>query len=194
MNIELSWDLFIIVIFALVIAYSFIIGKNRTVKVLIGTYIAILAADGIGNLASKYVFDVDFAQKVANFLEMPLGESATIIIKVVVFITAIVILAQRGGFNVDSKGDAHLMIDGILTLFFGFLTAALAVSTILVFVGGSSFAFGAGPVSTNIELYKSSTLVKIMVENHNLWFSLPAISLVIASCFDLRRGAIVEEA
>lgn len=193
MNIELSWDLFIIVIFALVIAYSFIIGKNRTIKVLIGTYIAILAADGIGNLASTYLFQVDFMQKVATFFDMPLGESATIIIKVVVFIAAIVILAQRGGFSVESNADNHLFFDGALTLFFGFLTATLAVSTILVFVGGSSFAFGAGPVSTSIELYRSSTLVKLMVENHNLWFSLPAISLVVASCFDLRRGATVVE-
>ena len=52
MEINLSWDLFVIVFFAVIIAYSFIIGRNQTLKVIIASYIAILASDGIGNLTT----------------------------------------------------------------------------------------------------------------------------------------------
>jgi len=55
MNIDLSWDLLIIVVFAFVIGYSFIVGINRTLKIIIGVYLASLAADSIGNLANHYL-------------------------------------------------------------------------------------------------------------------------------------------
>ena len=55
MNIVLSWDLFIVVFFSVIIAYSFIVGRNQTIKIIIGTYMATLAADGVANLAHKYL-------------------------------------------------------------------------------------------------------------------------------------------
>ena len=48
MDIKLSWDLFIAVFFIIIVAYSFIIGLNGTIKVILGTYIAIVCADAIG--------------------------------------------------------------------------------------------------------------------------------------------------
>jgi hypothetical protein len=54
-NLRLSWDLFIIVFFGVIIAYSFIIGRNQTLKIIIATYMAILTADGLGNLFQTYL-------------------------------------------------------------------------------------------------------------------------------------------
>ena len=70
MNLNLSWDLFILVFFAVVVAYSFIIGKNQTLKVILGTYLAVLCADGMGNLFGKY-----FSVSVAFLKFMKLGMS-----------------------------------------------------------------------------------------------------------------------
>ena len=53
MELTLSWDLFVIVFFAVVITYSFIIGKHESVKIIIATYIAIVAAQGMGNLLER---------------------------------------------------------------------------------------------------------------------------------------------
>ncbi|MDP7069092.1 MAG: hypothetical protein QF815_01075, partial [Candidatus Peribacteraceae bacterium] len=53
MTITPTWDLFIIVFFGLVITYSFIIGKHEAVKIIISTYIAILAVEGMGNIIAR---------------------------------------------------------------------------------------------------------------------------------------------
>ena len=50
MNIELSWDLFVLVFFVVIMAYSLIIGRDNTLKVILGTYVAALTADAAGNL------------------------------------------------------------------------------------------------------------------------------------------------
>jgi lipoprotein signal peptidase len=59
MNLLLSWNLFIIAIFIVIIAYSYIIGINKTVKTIIASYLAILAADGIGNIFKDYFLTSD---------------------------------------------------------------------------------------------------------------------------------------
>jgi len=55
MNITLSWDLFVIVFFVVILAYSLIIGRDNTLKVVVGTYISMIAADAGGALFAKYL-------------------------------------------------------------------------------------------------------------------------------------------
>ena len=57
MTVTPTWDLFIIVFFGLVITYSFIIGKHEAVKIIISTYISILAVEGIGNVIERLTGD-----------------------------------------------------------------------------------------------------------------------------------------
>ena len=54
MDLQLTWDLFIIVFFVIVVAYSLIIGRDNTIKVILGTYVAIVCADAIGALFAHY--------------------------------------------------------------------------------------------------------------------------------------------
>ena len=69
MEINLSWDLFVIVFFTVIIAYTFIIGRNQAVKIIISTYIAILAADGVGNIVERYFLGQEPAIKTFDFLK-----------------------------------------------------------------------------------------------------------------------------
>ncbi len=177
MAITLSWDLFIIVFFIVIIAYSFIIGKNQTLKVIIGSYIAVLTADGFGNLVEQFLL-----AKTDKLTFLP-SSSPLVILKITVFILGIVLLAIRGGFEVNVPEDQTPFM-GILTTFcFGFLNAGLIVSTILVYVSGFSFVEGSTDLSLSpiFELYTSSSMVQIMINNYNLWFSLPAIGFVFLS-------------
>jgi len=197
MSLNLSWDLFIIVIFAVVIAYSFIIGKNRTLKVVIGTYIAILAADGLGNLFRDYLLTNRIVIKLFSAFGIPGDDKALIIIKVLVFIIAIVILSIKGGFLVDIEENRSTVVNSILNLIFGFLSAGLVVSTLLVFISGVSFVLGEVTISTPtavIDLYNNSRMIRLMIDNYNIWFSLPAIALVVTSYFSKPKEVIVEEA
>lgn len=184
--LKLSWDLFIVVIFAVIIAYSFIIGKENTLKVIVGSYIAILAADGIGNLFKQYVLSSKQFVVFIKFFGVGSEDKSIIMIKVVVFIAAIVILAIRGGFEVKTGFAKSGVVGMILNLIFGALSAGLVVSTLLIYASGASFVAGNVNIANNTlaAAYTESNLVKMMIDNYNLWFALPAVSFVVMSLFN----------
>lgn len=180
MAVTLSWDLFVAVFFTVIIAYSFIIGKNNTLKIIIGTYVAVLAADGLGNLIQQYLLGQSPVLKV---LPAAFEGQALVLFKIIVFIIAIVLIAVRGGFFVDLP-EEETAIGRLIAIFcFGFLSAGLVVSTILVYVSGFSFVKGASDITLSpiFDLYKQSQMVQIMINNYNVWFSLPAIAFVAMS-------------
>ena len=170
MDIRLSWDLFIIVFFAVIIAYSFIIGKDRTLKVVIGTYLAILTADGIGNLFQQYLLPS------IPSLQGDIGVQVLVLLKILVFIAVIVVIAVKGSFSVSIFANKELFAKVFVTFLFGFLNAGLIVSTILVFISGFSFVNGFYGMMTTTSFYYESELVRLMVDNYNIWFALPAIA------------------
>lgn len=177
-NIRLSWDLFILVFFGVVIAYSFIIGRNQTIKVIISTYMAILTADGIGNLLQTYLLPA------APSLQGEVGDQALVLVKIFIFVLTIVILAIRGGFLVDMNSDQSMITRLLGNLSFGFLNAGLIVSTLLVYITGGSFVTGSIRAGFETNLYQESQFIQTFVNNYNIWFSLPVLALVLVSLFN----------
>ncbi len=179
MQINLSWDLFVIVFFTVIIAYSFIIGRNQTLKIIIASYIAILAADGLGNLIERYFFG---EQPLIKALSTANNESSLIVVKIFVFVFTIVLIATRGRFNINMGSSGSLM-DMILTLTYGMLSAGLITSTILIYASGTSLVQETASYLNEavITMYRQSQLVQLMINNYNLWFSLPAVTFVLSS-------------
>ncbi len=143
---------------------------------------AILSADGLGNIFKQYVFP-----------QMPTlqgtdADNALIFLKIFVFVLAIVLIAIKGGFYVDIMFERSLVTRLMATLTFGFLNAGLIVSTILVYISGASFVGGSINIATSTNLYKESQFVKLMIDNYNIWFALPAIALVLISFFEPRQA------
>ncbi len=179
MNLVLSWDLFVIVFFALIIAYSFIVGRNITLKIIIATYIAILTADGIGNILGSYV-----SPRVLNLIFPRLDVfSAAIVLKILLFVTVIVFLAMRGEFQVNLGEGSSRFFSILVNGFFGFLSAGLIVSTILFYISGGSFLQVTGAITseTILSLKRDSSLVRNLVDYYNIWFSIPAIAFAVSS-------------
>ena len=176
-NIRLSWDLFILVFFGVVIAYSFIIGRNKTVKVIISTYMAILTADAIGNLLQTYLLPSVPA------LQGAMGDQALVLIKIFTFVLVIVLLAIKGGFQVDVSPERSVVTRILGNLSFGFLNAGLMVSTILVYLTGGSFVTGSIRAGFESNLYQESHFIQTIVDNYNIWFALPVLAIVIVSLF-----------
>ena len=176
-NIRLSWDLFILVFFGVVIAYSFIIGRNKTVKVIISTYMAILTADAIGNLLQTYLLPS------APALQGAMGDQALVLIKIFTFVLVIVLLAIKGGFQVDVSPERSVVTRILGNLSFGFLNAGLMVSTILVYLTGGSFVTGSIRAGFESNLYQESHFIQTIVDNYNIWFALPVLAIVIVSLF-----------
>jgi hypothetical protein len=180
MEINLSWDLFVIVFFTVIIAYSFIIGRNQTLKIIISSYIAILASDGIGNLIERY-FVSD--KPVVRLFDLAGSEGSLIVLKIIIFVFTIVIIATRGRFSINMEKMKSPMMTLILNLTYGVLCAGLITSTILIYSSGASLVQETNIIMNEavLQMYRASYMVQMMINNYNVWFSLPAITFVISS-------------
>ncbi len=185
MNVHLSWDLFILVFFAVVAAYSFIIGRNQTLKVITATYVGILCSDGIGNLFSRSLAPSETFLKFLKLFAITTGDEATAFIKVMLLIVFVVIIAVRGVFNYDAEDSRTLSIRIIILLVLGILSAGLMLSAMLIFVSGASLISTPTVAPSGLvgELYQQSRFVKIMIDYRNIWFILPGFALVFMSLF-----------
>jgi len=182
-----TWDPFILVSFAIVTAYSFIVGRNATMKIIISTYIAILATDGIGNLVGTYILD---GGGLANYLSTT-AAGAAVIFKILVFVVAIVTLTIHGNFFVEIPRDKSMMITLATTTAFGVLSAGLIISTVLIYIDGGGF-LGESAINTlpgiHVDITGTSQIAKHITENYNFWFSLPAISILFVSLISIAEG------
>lgn len=182
MEINLTWDLFVIVFFLVIIAYSFVIGKNQTMKVILSSYIAILAADGVGNLVQKYFFGVD---PVLNVFVLQADNSAFVVMKISIFVILTVLLTIRGAFEIELFQDRSRFLGMFLTGAYGVLSAGLIISTILVYITGISLfnTVAVNPANPIVEIAASSSLVRTMITNYDVWFGAPAIVFMLSSLF-----------
>jgi len=175
MGLELSWDLFIIVFFGIIVAYSFIIGRNNNLKVIIATYIAALTADAVGNLFGNTLAISESFMKLMKIFYITTAVEAVVLVKIIFFMTVIVLLSVRGAYSVAVVNNGSAGVRMIINLIFGFLNACLIVSIALVFISGASFisgGLGASPAFQDI--YNQSHLAKILIDHYSIWFLLPA--------------------
>lgn len=180
MDINLSWDLFVIVFFAVIIAYSFIIGRNQTLKIIIASYIAILAADGIGNLIELYLIG---EQAVVGQIKVANTEVTLVIVKIFIFVASIVLIATRGRFTINMEHPRSSITHIALNLVYGILSAGLITSTILIYTSGASLVEDGGIIMNEavLAMYRDSIMVQTMINNYNIWFALPAVTFVVSS-------------
>ncbi len=177
-NIRLSWDLFIIVFFAVVIAYSFIVGRNQTIKIIISSYMAILLADAVGNLFHTYLVPT------APSLQGATGDQALVLVKILVFVFMIVLLAIKGAYDVALAEEPSALTRFLSSLTFGFLNAGLMVSALLVYLTGGSFVTGTVQANLYSNLYDESQFIRSLIDYYDIWFALPAVAIVIVSFFE----------
>lgn len=180
MNLSLTWDLFVLVFFGIIVAYSFIIGQNSTLKIILGTYASALAADAAGNLFAIY-----FAKSAAFFKALSaLGihgqEDAGVFIKVGLFIIFIILLTIRGGISIDAKPGKSIFTRFIMTGVFGFLSAGLIVSTVLMYVSGLSFiAGGKGSQASILAFSGQSPFIQQLLIYYNWFFLVPIVAILV---------------
>lgn len=186
MNVELSWDLFVLVFFVVIVAYSFIIGTNNTLKVIVGTYVAALAADSLGNLMGKTLNDSAALDPVLAFAQVGTESEAVVFVKVIAFVLMVILFAVRGAFEVDAVEDRSFPVRTIINALYAGMSAGLIVSVILVFVSGVSFVGGGNaetPGTALWDLYNQSQIIRSILSNAYLWFSVPAVAFLVHSIY-----------
>jgi len=182
MEVNLTWDLFILVFLLIIIAYSVMIGKDQTIKVILSSYIAILASDGIGNLVTQVI---EKSSTLAKILSEGATDKIQILVKIACFVLLTVLLTTRGAFDIVIAEGKNGFVRVIMTGIYGILSAGLLLSTILVILSGNSVMasgnfLGINPVETIAE---GSRFISVLVQNYALFFSLPALVFVISSLF-----------
>lgn len=183
MDLRLTWDLFILVFFAIIIAYSFILGKDATLKIILGSYASALAADAGGNLFDMYLSNSKAFVRVAESAGISAENDAAIVVKILIFVTLLILLTIKGSFTVQAHGGKTSGMRTLFTGIYGFLSAALIVSTILMYVSGISFITGSfqpGPASI-LAFNGQSPFIQKMLDYYNVWFLLPVVAMVIGS-------------
>ncbi|MFA6992414.1 MAG: hypothetical protein WC269_04010 [Candidatus Gracilibacteria bacterium] len=191
MNITLSWDLFVLVFFIVIVAYSFIIGRDNTLKVILGTYVSMIAADAAGNLFGQYFSGSALFMNVLKLAAVGNEQEAMIFVKVLVFVVLVILFAVKGAFSVRTVDDRSTPIRLVLSFLYAFMSASLIISTILVFVSGASF-IGSGDeaslASSLWNVYNKSDLVRMIVNNSYFLFFLPALSFLIHSLYTKKEN------
>ncbi|PIR48720.1 hypothetical protein COU80_03405 [Candidatus Peregrinibacteria bacterium CG10_big_fil_rev_8_21_14_0_10_55_24] len=176
MSLTLSWDLFVIVFFAMVTAYGFIIGKDESVKMIIATYIATVAVQGIGNILARLTGE---SQPVLIVLGLSIDTNTLAIIKLTVFVAVIIFLVVRSGIAIEYTKQGNSLVNTFLTGVFGLATAGLLLSTLLTFLAGSALLdANLAQAAAVTPLFEQSKLMQLMILNQDLWFALPALLLV----------------
>ena len=181
MQLTLSWDLLVVIFFATIVAYSFIVGRDSSVKIIIATYISIVAVQGTGNVLMQLS---DSTKGVGDIIGLPGGGQWVALIKIGLFVAVILFLALRGGFDMHYVKDIPGIWDTLLTGVFGFATAGLILSTLLTYIAGKPIlAMDLGTSAPLTPLLAQSTLIDVMVRFQNVWFAFPAILLLAMGFF-----------
>ena len=182
MDLKLSWDLFVIVFFAIVAAYSFIIGRQSTLKIIIGTYIAALSADGLGNIFNLYVGQSTFFDKLVKFIGYAGGAANfSSVLKIIFFIVIIVILTIFGDYEIAEPPHGSGLTGMFALMIIAVLSGGLILSTIIVFANGS-FIGGNTLISDNFRaVYDQSKMVRTLLDWHDFWFSMPGVVFALTS-------------
>lgn len=175
MQVTLSWDLLIILFVALVVAYSFIVGKDASVKIIVATYISVIAVQALGNVAVLLT-----SLSTASMVGLSLSPSVLAIGKLILFAASVVFMAIKGGINVETGGGFGTVWDIAVSAALGFSTALLLLSSLVTYVSGRPLldtTLASADALGGILL--SSPLVRAIIDYQHVWFSLPAVLLLV---------------
>jgi len=190
MEVALTWDLLVMIFFVVIMSYSYIVGLSGTVKIILSSYIAMLAANGIGNLASRYIV---LSEPIIKVLSDDPVENV-VIFKIFIFIIITLILVLKGGFLIDLPRNDSLMTRFVITSGFGFLSAGLIMSTILLFIAGASVEGGMlESIQAALNIPDRTLFVHLLFKYYNFWFAAPAVAFVALSVVNPVNDPLIEE-
>lgn len=175
MHVTLSWDLLIILFTALVVAYSFIVGKDASVKIIVASYISVVAVQALGNVALLLT-----NASTASMVGLSLPADVLAVAKLVLFAAAVVFVAVKGGINVDMGSGFGTVWDIAISVALGLSTATLLLSSLVTYIAGRPLldpALATADALTGILL--TSPLVFAIVQYQHVWFALPAIIVLV---------------
>lgn len=146
-------------------------------KIIVATYIAIVAVQGIGNLLERLSVKTP---PILVSMGLSLDGGLIAMIKVATFVAAIILISIRGGIEIEYGKEQSTVVNSVLTGAFGFTTAGLLLSTLATYVSGMPLLdAGIANAATLSPFLQQSRLLQALVQFQDVWFALPAVLLVI---------------
>lgn len=170
----IGWDLFIVVFFAVSMSYIFIVERQQAITIIIATYIAIIATEGIVVVLARLMGG---SEAFLASMGIPMDDMLPALAKMFLFALCIIIFISRSGIGVLYSGESGSIMNIVYTALYGFSAAGLIVSTFAVFAAGSGMLDGAS-------LSGNSTLLQLMTLNRDIWFALPAFIIIAVGFVD----------
>lgn len=169
---SVSWDLFIVIFFAIVMSYVFIMGKEQSMRIIIATYVSIIAVQGMGNVLATMLSSSGLTMQ---SLGIPVDMTMIALAKIFIFALCIIVFVLRSGIDVSYDKHVGSILTMVYTGLFGFATAGLLISAILLYAVGTGTEGATGIITP---LAASSLLMQLMLQNHTLWYTLPALLII----------------
>lgn len=167
-----SWDLFLIIFFAISIGYSFVLQRDKVIVTLLAVYAGIVVASVLGGPTQDFfVGDKTIANQV--FIR---SNASPFTIQAGLFALTTVVVSLRSGVGRGSGGR------GVLSTFelalFSFLNSALIVTAVFSFMD---------PASRD-HFAETSRVARVFI-NHQLWWTIaPLIALAVTGGLGGGRG------
>ncbi len=180
MEVALTWNLVILAVAVMLFMYSFIIGQDQTIKLILSIYIAILTSDGIASLLERFVFDPSPGWQAILY---GWEDQFFMWLRITLLIIAAAVFVVKSGFHVTMGQHEKWSTRMVIHALFAALSAALFLSTILIYMSGNSFVEGMSRAVEGLVVYEQSLLAQILIDYYQIWFTLPAISFLVTSFF-----------
>ena len=179
MEIVLTWNLVLLSGLIMLFAYSFLLGQDMTIKLIISIYIATLTADGIAGILKEFVFDLSVG------LQNLLGDKEVVVfswMRILLFLLAVIVFVVKSGFHIMIEKHETMAVRMAIQIVFSIFSAILFLSTILIYLSGNSFVEGM-LMAQEVVIYEESLIARILIDYYQFWFSLPAIAFLMLSFF-----------
>lgn len=162
---EITWDLFVLLAFAVTIIYGALLGRNRILGILVNTYIGIAVATVIGEPVYNMVSGVEFISR--NLAASVFGAKMLVLVIVVAALSLRSEIADIGnaGFS-RFQGSVY-----------GFLTAGLILSSAVSFMSDSE----------KMNFFNESNFVNLVAGYHAIWIVAPVLVMVGATFLKGKR-------
>jgi hypothetical protein len=154
-----SWDLFILLFFIALVAYGFLLQRDKTVITTIAIYVALVLASILVDPVQQF-----FSGEKALLNQVFIKSNAnTFTIQTIIFVATIILLSAKSGIEGRGSDSSFLEVLG-----FSFLNGALIITSIIFFMDPAK----------QESIMHGSKIVKFLMVYHNWWLILPVIFLI----------------
>lgn len=160
-----SWNLAIIVIFLMGIAFGYILQREKIVATMLSAYVGLIMTQAVsGTLQQFFQGSTTLNQFWLNL------HASSFSIRVVVFMLTITLLSAKSGV---SGGKTKGLLSPIEIVIYSILTTGLILSSIFNFMSPEA----------RMAFAQNSTMANLIINYYLWWIILPVLALIVGGFF-----------